>query len=218
MTFIACVGIRDSLRNGVKEAVAKCHSAGVNVIMVTGDNIITATAIAKDCGILGKDVNLDNLQPTDVEQEPELTENQERKAGHIKNILETKPKALTGNTFYSAIGGLLCSTCGQDSNLCKCPKTEAEAEQIAAKTGKQKSPIKNDTIKDKVAFQELTKNLKVMARSQPLHKYALVLGLRELDKIVAVTGDGTNDAPALSKSDVGFAMFDGTDIAKKQVI
>ena len=215
LTFIACVGIRDSLRNGVKEAVAKCHSAGVNVIMVTGDNIITATAIAKDCGILGKDVNLDNLQPTDVEQEPELTENQERKAGHIKNILETKPKALTGNTFYSAIGGLLCSTCGQDSNLCKCPKTEAEAEQIAAKTGKQKSPIKNDTIKDKVAFQELTKNLKVMARSQPLHKYALVLGLRELDKIVAVTGDGTNDAPALSKSDVGFAMFDGTDIAKE---
>ena len=215
LTFIACVGIRDSLRNGVKDAVAKCHSAGVNVIMVTGDNIITATAIAKDCGILGKDVNLDNLQPGDIEQEPELTENPERRAGHIQNILETKPKALTGNTFYSAIGGLICSTCGLDSNLCKCPKTEAEAEQIANKTGKPKSKIKNDTIKDKVKFQELSKNLKVMARSQPIHKYALVLGLRELDKIVAVTGDGTNDAPALSKSDVGFAMFDGTDIAKE---
>ena len=215
LTFIACVGIRDSLRNGVKDAVAKCHSAGVNVIMVTGDNIITATAIAKDCGILGKEVNLDNLQPSDIEQEPELTENPERRAGHIQNILETKPKALTGNTFYSAIGGLICSTCGLDSNLCKCPKTEAEAEQIANKTGKPKSKIKNDTIKDKVKFQELSQNLKVMARSQPIHKYALVLGLRELDKIVAVTGDGTNDAPALSKSDVGFAMFDGTDIAKE---
>ena len=54
-----------------------------------------------------------------------------------------------------------------------------------------------------------------MARSQPIHKYALVLGLKELGKIVAVTGDGTNDAPALSKSDVGFSMFAGTDIAKE---
>jgi magnesium-transporting ATPase (P-type) len=54
-----------------------------------------------------------------------------------------------------------------------------------------------------------------MARSQPLHKYALVLGLKSLKNVVAVTGDGTNDAPALSKSDVGFAMFAGTDIAKE---
>ena len=52
-----------------------------------------------------------------------------------------------------------------------------------------------------------------MARSQPIHKYALVLGLKELGKTVAVTGDGTNDAPALSKSDVGFSMFAGTDIS-----
>ena len=215
LTFIACVGIRDSLRNGVTDAVKKCHSAGVNVIMVTGDNIITATAIAKDCGILGNDVNLDNLQPNDIEQEPELTENPEKREAHIQSLLETKPKALTGNSFYIAIGGLICSTCGKDSNLCKCPKTEAEAEQIAKRDKKEKAEIKNDTIKDKVKFQELTKNLKVMARSQPIHKYALVLGLRELEKIVAVTGDGTNDAPALSKSDVGFAMFDGTDIAKE---
>jgi len=215
LIFIACVGIRDSLRNGVKDAVSKCHSAGVNVIMVTGDNIITATAIAKDCGILGKDVNLDNLTPSDIEQEPELTENLEKRNSHLNDLLETKPKALTGNSFYLAIGGLICSTCGKDTNLCKCPKTEAEAEQIANKTGKEKQPIKNDTIKDKNKFQELTRNLKVMARSQPLHKYALVLGLKEMDKIVAVTGDGTNDAPALSKSDVGFAMFDGTDIAKE---
>ena len=195
LIFIACVGIRDSLRNGVKEAVAKCHSAGVNVIMVTGDNIVTASAIAKDCGILGPEVNLENLLPGDIEQEPELTDNLQKRESHIAQVLENKPKALTGNTFY--------------------PKTEAEAEQIAKNTHTEKKPIKNDTIKDKMRFQDLTKNLKVMARSQPIHKYALVLGLKEMDKIVAVTGDGTNDAPALSKSDVGFSMFDGTDIAKE---
>ena len=215
LIFIACVGIRDSLRNGVKEAVSKCHSAGVNVIMVTGDNIVTASAIAKDCGILGQDVNLENLLPGDIEQEPELTDNLQKRESHINQVLEYKPKALTGNTFYTAIGGLMCSTCNSDTNLCKCPKTEAEAEQIAKANRTEKKPIKNDTIKDKVRFQDLTKNLRVMARSQPIHKYALVLGLKEMDKIVAVTGDGTNDAPALSKSDVGFSMFDGTDIAKE---
>ena len=215
LVFIACVGIRDSLRNGVKEAVAKCHSAGVKVIMVTGDNIVTASAIAKDCGILGPDVNLENLLPSDIEQDPELTDNINKRESHITQVLEYKPKALTGNTFYTAIGGLMCSTCGNETNLCKCPKTEAEAEQIAKSNGTEKKPIKNDTIKDKLRFQELTKNLKVMARSQPIHKYALVLGLKEMDKIVAVTGDGTNDAPALSKSDVGFSMFAGTDIAKE---
>ena len=64
-------------------------------------------------------------------------------------------------------------------------------------------------------FKKITENLRVMARSQPIHKYALVLGLKALKNVVAVTGDGTNDAPALSKSDVGFAMFAGTDIAKE---
>ena len=49
-------------------------------------------------------------------------------------------------------------------------------------------------------------NLKVLARSRPEDKYALVTGLRERGEVVAVTGDGTNDAPALKKADVGFAM------------
>ena len=214
-TFIGCVGIRDSLRNGVSEAVLKCHSARVNVIMVTGDNIVTATAIAKDCNILGSEVNLDNLKPEDIEEDPDLTNDPVKREAHIQIVLKNKPKAITGNTFYTAVGGLICRTCGLETNLCKCPKTQAEANQIAKKTGQPAANIKNDTIKDKARFIELIKNLRVMARSQPIHKYALVLGLKELNKIVAVTGDGTNDAPALSKSDVGFAMFAGTDIAKE---
>ena len=213
--FIGVVGIRDSLRNGVKEAVIKCHSAGVNIIMVTGDNIITATAIAKDCKILDDNINLEKLGPNDIEEEAELTDNPKTRSEHIQTVLKNKPKALTGNTFFTAIGGLICSTCKQESSICKCPKTQAEAEQMEKETGKEDIPIKNDTIKEPQKFIELITNLKVMARSQPIHKYALVLGLKSLGKIVAVTGDGTNDAPALSKSDVGFSMFAGTDIAKE---
>ena len=64
-------------------------------------------------------------------------------------------------------------------------------------------------------FKKTTENLKVIARASPDDKFLLVLGLKQLNNIVAVTGDGTNDAPALKKADVGFAMgIRGTDIAK----
>jgi P-type E1-E2 ATPase len=53
-----------------------------------------------------------------------------------------------------------------------------------------------------------------MARSEPDDKYLLVTGLLAQEKVVAVTGDGTNDAPALRKASVGFAMNSGTDVAK----
>ena len=215
LVFLAVFGIKDSLRDGVKEAVKKCHEASVNVIMVTGDNIVTATAIAKDCGILGNDINLQNLGPNDIESDPELMNNPSKKEEYIDTLMENQPRALTGNSFYASVGGLICEVCKEETNLCKCPKTESEAKQIAEKTGETKKPVKKDVIKNMENFQKITERLKVMARSQPIHKYALVLGLKVLKNVVAVTGDGTNDAPALSKSDVGFAMFAGTDIAKE---
>ena len=215
LIFLAVFGIKDSLRDGVKEAVRKCHDASVNVIMVTGDNIVTATAIAKECGILGNDVDLKNLGAQDIEPEPEMINDPNKKEDYIKSILENQPKALTGNTFYNSVGGLICEVCQEETNLCKCPKTESEAKQMAEKNGEPQKKVKKDVIKNIDDFKKVTKNLKVMARSQPLHKYALVLGLKTLKNVVAVTGDGTNDAPALSKSDVGFAMFAGTDIAKE---
>ena len=65
-------------------------------------------------------------------------------------------------------------------------------------------------------FDKIWRNLKVLARSRPEDKYALVVGLRERGNVVAVTGDGTNDAPALKKADVGFAMaIAGTEVAKQ---
>ena len=215
LIFLAVFGIKDSLRNGVKEAVKKCHEASVNVIMVTGDNIVTATAIAKDCNILGDDIDLRNLKSCDIEDNPELMNNPSKKDEYIQNLMKNQPRALTGNSFYNVIGGLICEVCREDTNLCKCPKTESEAKQLAEKNGGEKKKVKKDIIKNIDNFKKITQRLNVMARSQPLHKYALVLGLKSLKNVVAVTGDGTNDAPALSKSDVGFAMFSGTDIAKE---
>ena len=215
LIFLGVFGIRDSLRNGVKEAVLKCHEAGVNVVMVTGDNIVTATAIAKDCHILGDEVNLDNLTANDIEQDPEAINDNLKKAAYIQELLTNKPRAITGNSFYNCVGGLICEVCQKDTNLCKCPKTTAEAKEFAQRNNEEPRPVKKDIIRNMDNFKAITKNLNVMARSQPLHKYALVLGLKSLKHVVAVTGDGTNDAPALSKSDVGFAMFAGTDIAKE---
>ena len=64
-------------------------------------------------------------------------------------------------------------------------------------------------------FKEVKKDLRVLARSSPEDKFLLVTGMQQCDGVIAVTGDGTNDAPALKKADVGFAMgITGTDVAK----
>ena len=215
LVFIGIFGLKDSLRQEVKESVEKCHDASVNVIMVTGDNIITATSIAKECNILPRTVDLNDLKKYEIEKNPNEINDPELKQKHIEKLLINKPYAITGNSFYEVIGGIYCETCNEDSPNCKCPKTRAEAEELSRKTGSKIKNIKKDAIKNVENFKNITKNLLVLARSQPLHKYALVLGLKSLGNVVAVTGDGTNDAPALSKSDVGFAMIEGTDIAKE---
>ena len=146
--------------------------------MVTGDNIVTATAIAKDCGILPKSIDLDNTN--DIEQTQFDLNDINKKNTHINNLINSCPVAMTGNSFYAAIGGLICQTCGKDTNKCRCPKTEAEAKEMAKRFNTEQKSIKKDKVKDMKTFTKLIKRLRVLARSQPIHKYALVLGLKSL--------------------------------------
>jgi len=136
LVCIGIVGIQDPLRPGVVEAVAHFKRAGVTVRMITGDNLLTARAIARNAGI---------LTPGGI--------------------------ALTGPEFRS--------------------KTVAEQAQIIPR-------------------------LQVLARSSPTDKTIVITRLRELGEVIAMTGDGTNDGPALKLADVGFSMgITGTEVAKE---
>ena len=104
---------------------------------------------------------------------------------------------MEGPDFYEKMGGLICKNCKLDCP-CKCDKKDVD-----------------EGVKNMPAFKKVWKNLRVLARSRPEDKYLLVTGLKECGDLVAVTGDGTNDAPALKKADVGFAMgITGTEVAK----
>ena len=135
LTFVGLIGMIDPPREGVKESIKICKNAGIKTVMITGDHIITAKAIARELGILyGKDL------------------------------------AITGKEL--------------------------------------------DNISDK----ELEKNImrySVFARVSPEHKVRIVNAYRKAGNVVAMTGDGVNDAPALKNADIGIAMGqNGTDVAK----
>ncbi|TDZ15396.1 Calcium-transporting ATPase 2 [Colletotrichum orbiculare MAFF 240422] len=137
LVFLGVVGIQDPVRPGVPEAVRKAQHAGVTVRMVTGDNVITAQAIATECGIF------------------------------------------TGNNGIIMEGPTFRRLSDDDMNV-------------------------------------VLPKLQVLARSSPEDKRILVTRLKALGETVAVTGDGTNDAPALKAADVGFSMgITGTEVAKE---
>ena len=220
LIFLAIIAINDPIEKEVKESIQKCKDSFINVIMVTGENIMTASSIAKDCGILNENFDINNLLPNDMEYNPELIHDNFKKDDYIDKILIDQPKILTGNTFYKIIGGIFCKECDKDINLCECPKTDEEARQMAENQLENDSvdkicDIRNEQIRNIKNFQMLLRNLKVIARAEPIHKYALVLGLKALNNIVAVTGKSTNDAPTLQISDIGISMLSGTDVAKK---
>lgn len=140
LTLIGIAGLKDPCRPGVTKAVQDCQQAGVNIKMITGDNIFTARAIATECGILqpGQDIN---------------------------------DAVIEGPEFRSY------------------------------------TPEERMTKIDKI---------QVMARSSPFDKLLMVQCLKQKGHVVAVTGDGTNDAPALKEADIGLSMgIQGTEVAKE---
>lgn len=137
LVFLGLVGMIDPPRPEVKEAVKKCKGAGIKIIIITGDNKLTAEAIARDVNV----VEIDN--PTIVE-------------GNELNQMDT------------------------------------------------------DEIKEILKNQEI-----IFARASPKNKLDIVTALKEIGEVVAVTGDGVNDAPALKEADIGISMGGGTDVAKE---
>ncbi|CAD8078964.1 unnamed protein product [Paramecium primaurelia] len=175
LTLVAVLGIKDILRQEVPRAIQLCRRAGIKVRMVTGDNKMTARAIAKECGIITP--------------------------GDDQSIV------MEGPDFIAKIGGVVCTKCR--TAVCPCARDSTTAK-------KENKDVRVDTIANPQEFDKIYPHLDVLARSRPEDKYALVTGLIERGHVVAVTGDGTNDAPALKKADVGFAMgIAGTEVARE---
>ena len=135
LTFLGLVGMIDPPREEARDAVAVCREAGIRPVMITGDHVVTASAIAKNLG-----------------------------------ILQDGDRAITG------------------AELDAMSETELDA-----------------------AVEQIS----VYARVSPENKIRIVKAWQKKNKVVAMTGDGVNDAPALKAADIGCAMgITGTDVAK----
>lgn len=135
LTFVGFIGLKDPLRKDTKKAVEICRKAGMKLIIVTGDHLLTAWAVARELDL-------------DVKRE---------------NIIE-------GNDL--------------------------------------------DRLSDKELQKRINK-IYVYARVEPRHKLRIIQAWQNKEEVVAMTGDGINDAPALKKADIGIAFGSGTEVAKE---
>jgi Ca2+ transporting ATPase len=209
-------GIEDLIRMGVENAIKKCEQGGVSVKMITGDNRITAAAIAKKVSIMKESDTLEDCVIEGIEFSrliggvicKHCGENctcyrNEKEKKKAKKELEMLRKGEKKRKEKLDLG------VSEEIELIDKKKKLEDDKQEGRK-------VRQDIIKNLEEFKKLAGRIKVMARSRPEDKYAMILGLKELGHVVGVTGDGTNDAPALKKADVGFAMgITGTEVAKQ---
>ncbi|GCB81956.1 hypothetical protein scyTo_0023194, partial [Scyliorhinus torazame] len=162
LCFVGLMSMIDPPRAAVPDAVGKCRSAGIKVIMVTGDHPITAKAIAKGVGIISEG----NETVEDIAQRLNIPISQ-------VNPRDAKACVIHGTDLKDMV--------------------QEQLDQILA----------NHT--------EI-----VFARTSPQQKLIIVEGCQRQGAIVAVTGDGVNDSPALKKADIGVAMgISGSDVSKQ---
>lgn len=153
-SFIGLMSLEDPPREAVPGAVAKCKTAGIKVIMVTGDHQETAASIARQIGIFDQDVK------TSLELHEELGISMEEAIDRAHAIV------INGDMLTIA---------------------EKEDEGL---------PLE---LKGKKLERWLKKEQIVFARTSPAQKLYIVSGCQKLDYVVAVTGDGVNDSPAIKK-------------------
>lgn len=138
--LVGLLGLADPLRDSVPKAVAQCQSAGIRVMMITGDYPVTALAIARQAGIVG----------------------------------------------------------------------EQDDERLVVMAGDELAALSESELAKRV------RQVKVFARIKPAQKLAIVSALKNDGEVVAMTGDGVNDAPALKAAHIGIAMGQrGTDVARE---
>ena len=148
------LGLEDPIRPEVPEAVARCRSAGIKVMMITGDHPDTALSVARRTGII--DGKGDDAESNSEKPSPDVPDG----------------ASITGDELAD--------------------------------------------MRERDLVERLRAGARVFARTTPEQKMKIVGALHEMDLVVAVTGDGVNDAPALKAADIGIAMGNsGTDVARE---